>query len=213
MAVAVIRLTAAGERAIARAGARGSRLAAEIPVAVNAGGLLMVGAIQANEFGPGKAIGIITDMLRSSIAHRVEPIAGGVAVFVGVTKGPASAYARIQYLGGTIRAKAGGALAIPLPAALTGGKRPRYPLGPRDPKVAQHFPGGTFIHKKPGKPPVIYGLRTVAGGGSRVAKPTPLFVLVKSVKVKPHDYLAVRKHLVVLRTEVQRRLDAVLEAE
>lgn len=212
MAVAVITLTGEAREAIRKAGERGNRLVRELPAIVGRGGELLVSAIKENEFGPGKTIGVITDALRSGMSYRVQQIAGGQAVFYGVTKGPASAYAAIQYRGGTIRAKSGGALAIPLPPAKTGSGRPRYPQGPRDPKVAQHYPGGTFIHKKPGKPPVIYGLKRVAGGGKKTIRPTPLFVLVKSVKVKPHDYLNPRKHVVVFRDSVKRDIDALLEA-
>lgn len=131
-----------------------------------------------------------TGMLRASIKHRVQKVGNSIVISVGVLRGPAAKYAQTQEEGRTIRPTSAKFLAIPLKAALTGSGRPRFPLGPRDPNVKRHYPGGTFLLKRPGRNPIIMGMRIVAGGGTRRTPPVPLFALVKSVRIIATNFLS-----------------------
>jgi len=100
-----------------------------------------------------------------------EVSAEGIELHLGIVKADDQAatlaYAALQEYGGTIKARPGGALAIPLKAALTstGVARGR----PRD------FEDTFILKRQSGKPPLIVQKR-----GDEIV---PLFVLLKSVKV------------------------------
>jgi len=90
---------------------------------------------------------------------------------VGVpSQAPASAYAGIQETGGTIHAKPGGALAVPLTA------QARNFTSPRD------VPDLVLIKRSPGKPPLLAQVM----GDSII----PWYVLLKSVTLKPTRWLS-----------------------
>ncbi|KKN47003.1 hypothetical protein LCGC14_0667430 [marine sediment metagenome] len=76
-----------------------------------------------------------------------------------------SKYARIHEHGGKIKPKKGSALAIPLKAAKTRAGRGRV-TSPR------HI-NGLWLYKREGRPPLL------------MLEGTPMFVLLKSVKIKP----------------------------
>lgn len=82
-------------------------------------------------------------------------------------------YARIQEFGGLIKPKRGKYLAIPLSAAKTKAGVARY-ASPRD------IPGLVFLKSKTGNP--ILAQRVAKGKKSKLV---PMFVLVKSVTLKP----------------------------
>tara|TARA_Y100000310_G_C20513128_1_gene729861 strand:- start:369 stop:884 length:516 start_codon:yes stop_codon:yes gene_type:complete len=111
--------------------------------------------------------------LRNSIAGKVEPRPGGLAVVLsagGRTGGADVAYAGIQERGGTIRPKRGRYLAIPVHDALfTAAGVQRYPS-------ARHVPGLQFIPR--GKPRLIH-------------KETGelYYILKASVTIRPKHYL------------------------
>lgn len=141
----------------------------------------------------GDPLNTVTGMLKAAVAHRVVIIGSSIVIAIGVLRGPATKYAEKQEKGGEIKASAGKALAVPLPAAITGTGRPKYPRGPLDPRISRDYPGGTFLHKKKGsgKAPVVMGIRLVAGGGrKKVAEIVPLFALVRSVYLTPTNWLS-----------------------
>jgi len=88
-----------------------------------------------------------------------------------------SKYARIHEKGGTITAKPGKALAIPLDAAKTAGGASRY-------KSPKEIPDLVMI-KRPGRPPLLVKQAVRGRGMDRRIMGIPMFVLVKSVMIKP----------------------------
>jgi hypothetical protein len=168
------------------------------------------GVVTAEQFG-GDPLNTVTGNLRKSVASRVRRVGDTIVAEIGVLTGPATRYARIQEEGGTIRAKAGKALAIPLDAARTRGRVPKY-RGPKDPRVEKDYPGGTFMLKRPGRAPLIMGLKYVAGGGKRRSRPVPLFALVKSVILPATRWLSegVLKGLDVWELAFARRMEREL---
>ncbi|NLF33256.1 MAG: hypothetical protein GX591_20515 [Planctomycetes bacterium] len=112
---------------------------------------------------------------------------------VGVSEGvPAHAYAGIQETGGTITAKPGKALAVPL------NDRARALTSPRDATVEL-----TMI-KRPGKPPL---LARVFGDSVE-----PWFVLLKSVTLKATHWLSdgVSRSMPLMVAAFQHTLDEAL---
>lgn len=108
--------------------------------------------------------------------------------FVGFTGGDISAeaysekvYARIQEDGGVIRPKTRRALAVPLRMAkVTRGKWPRH--YPQEGPQALHF-----IPRR-GRAPLLAQVKKNAKGETVSVK--PLFVLLRSVTIKPKRYVA-----------------------
>jgi hypothetical protein len=135
-----------------------------------------------------------TGKLRAQYASDVLTDADGVTLNFGALQSGAAllSYFRIHEFGGTIRAKSGHSLAIPLDAAKTAAGVARG--GPRD------F-ANTFLLKRDGKPPLIMQRQ-----GTAVVS---LFVLVKSVTIKP------RPALEPTRREIQPELEqrAVADVE
>lgn len=221
MAIVRISLTGESRRAIQRSRIRGTLLKERLPDGVQKAGTALAHAISEREFGEGKTVGVITGMLRAAIACRTISEGNAVSAMIGVTKGPATKYAAVQEgrpdgSDWVIKARPGKALAVPLDAAKTGTGRPKYPLGPRDPRVKQDYPGGTFLYvsENRGKAPVIMGLKVVPGGGSRKTRPVPLFALVKSVRIPQKRYLrgGTRRHIGVFEFVLGEFLDSLLAA-
>ena len=90
-----------------------------------------------------------------------------------------SKYYRVQEYGGTIRSnRAGGFLAIPLPAAKTPAGVSRYPSPLRQSlKIA--FPQGTFVRKSKGGNLILFGVK------GKASKLIPLFLLREQVVLTP----------------------------
>jgi len=212
MALPVLEISTAGRDAIEFARRFPERFARALMPAAQAMAETIASGVVESQFG-GDPLNTITGTLWKSVTWRALKIGDSIVLAIGVIRGPATAYAKIQEEGGTVRAKPGKALAIPLDAAKTSGGRPRYPLGPRDPKLAAHYPA-TFIKKSPGKAPVIYGIKVVAGGGKRRGKLVPLFALVKSVRIIPTNWLSegVLIHLDAGREAFNRKLNELLFA-
>lgn len=212
MATVTIRLAGDSLRTIARMKARPARLIDGMRPVAERAGVELASLISESEFGPGKAVGNVTGMLRRSIASRVLGVnAAALSIKVGVTKGPATAYASIHERGGTIKAKGGKALAIPVGKALvSGSRRPKFPGGPRE--AARKFPE-MFMLKRPGKPPLLVRPIRVAGrANGKIARIEVLFVLKKSVKVSPKRYLSggVQKHIGQVEVTLQDGLDRLM---
>lgn len=86
--------------------------------------------------------------LRRGTRGRASIAGDRVEIGVGVTKGPPTAYAELQERGGTVRAKPGRALPVPL-----GPVRRRWAV----PKSPSELPGNIklFMLKRPGKDPLL----------------------------------------------------------
>lgn len=65
----------------------------------------------------GTRLNVRTGALRRDVRGQARKISGAIQIGVGVTKGPATAYAEIQDQGGVIKAKPGKALPVPLKPA------------------------------------------------------------------------------------------------
>jgi len=205
-----IELSAESRQTIRRWRERGQQVQPAMVQAARHGAVLLASAIGEHEFGPGGSLRTITGMLQRSIAGRVISSGDIIVAGVGVTKGPASKYAKIHERGRVIRAK-GGALAVPLPEARTRGGKPRFPGGPRE--AAERYPD-MFMLKRKGKPPLlVYPLRVAGRADGKVKRIVPLFVLLKSVRMPARHWLSggVRKHREIFRVEMQRELTALLE--
>ena len=156
----------------------------------------------------GDPLGVRSGTLRKSVSCRVQKNAKSVTVAIGVTQGPAQPYARIQDQGGTIKAAPGKALAVPLPAAMTPSGRPKYPGGPR--QAGEKHGEDVFMLKRDGKPPLIVLVRRVRGSNKgRAVKLIPLFVLLKSVTIKPTYWLTkgVERNLNVFEMAFSKAMD------
>ncbi len=117
-----------------------------------------------------------TGKLAQSIQWRVQKTDVGLVAFVGanVLTGRRVPYADILETGGTITAKKGKFLAVPLRAALTGAGTTKAP-SPRD------FPNTFFRRTKQGRPIIFQK------NGNRIV---PLFILFKRVNIKPYKYMS-----------------------
>lgn len=118
-----------------------------------------------------------------------DKVVGGVNI-----TGSAVKYGTFLIRGGTIHAKNGKFLAIPLPAALTAAGVPKY-ASPLRETLKSAFPAGTFVSHG-----VLFGkLGTTAKGQARTSTRgqfgfgrsnfVALFDLLTSVTIKPHDYV------------------------
>ncbi len=210
MATAVIQLDARTHRAIEAVRRYPQKFAKALGAAMQEGAARLASAISESQF-TGDPLQTRTGKLRASVSWKILPFDDQVVAAIGVIRGPARRYARIQEEGGTIKAAPGKALAIPLPAARTASGRPRYPGGPR--QAEKRHPGEVFFLKRPGKPPLICRAKKVAGGGNRTGKVIPLFVLQKSVKLPATYWLSegIIKHrdvwAVAFNGRMKRELD------
>lgn len=128
----------------------------------------------------GQMLGVRTGQGRRSIFYRVEVVGDkDVQVVVGpdLTDAP---YMRIHEYGGTITAKGGGSLTIPLDAALTAKGVARFSARDVIGNPESFGYTGTFFAKG-----IIFGKVGTGEGASIV----PLFVLKQSVQIKPVGYM------------------------
>lgn len=119
-----------------------------------------------------------TGTLAKSIQWRVIKSNAGLAAFIGanVLSGRRVPYANILETGGTIKARRSKYLTVPLPAALTKAGTTKQP-------EARDFKN-TFVKKARSGKLIIF--QKVGKRGKIV----PLFVLLKSVKIRPFRYLS-----------------------
>jgi hypothetical protein len=190
MALPVIQVNTDSQRLIEYLRKYPDRLAKAIMPAVREASERLASAVAETQFGPQGELDVRTGKLRASVAAQVITIGGVIAAKIGVLKGPATAYARILEEGGTISAKAGKALAIPVGEALTPSGRPRYPGGPREAEPRQ--PNEVFMIAPTAGPPLIVRRRTVRGSGTgaRIKETSVLFVLQKSVVIPKKLWLS-----------------------
>jgi hypothetical protein len=203
-----LEFTGASRREIQKAIGRAKRVQATVAGAAKRGVEQLASEIATHEL-TGQTLGVVTGMLRRSVKGWMISSGGTIVVAVGVTKGPATAYARIHEEGGVIRGK-GKRLAVPLPAARTRTGKPRFPGGPRE--AARKYPD-LFLLKRPGRPPLLCRPLRVAGRkGGKVKGLEPLFVLLSSVRIPARHWLSegVLKHHDVVRLGIERDLDALL---
>lgn len=210
----VIEMSEDSKSVIAKWAGKPKRLRSGMVAAARHGAELLASAISEKELGEGGVLRVVTGMLRRSVAGRIVSHTGDAIVAgVGVIKGPATKYARIHEKGGVIRAKGGGALAMPLPAARTPSGKPRFPGGPAEAK--QKYPD-LFMLKRRGRPPLLVRPLRMRGGGAhgKVKALEPLFILLKSVRMPARKWLSggITKHREVFVVNMQRELTRLLEA-
>jgi len=121
-----------------------------------------------------------TGHLRASIGSIVETSSDGLVAVVGsgVRQGKRLPYADIQETGGTVRPSVKSWLTIPLSAAKTSAGVTRFTA--QDVKNGNTKYEGSFIRNG-----IIFGKTR--------RKITPLFVLKKSVQIRPSKYLSITK--------------------
>lgn len=145
----------------------------------------------------GQVLHVRSGNLRDNI-HVLDIVETTSSVSGGV--GTNTEYARIQELGGVIRAKNVANLTIPLDAVLTPAGVARYSAHDviSDPSIGgftgTFFRNGILFGVKAGNPPTI----------------VPLFVLRPSVALPAHPYMA--EGLRVMRSDIETQIRAAIES-
>jgi len=139
-----------------------------------------------------------TGHLRQSIQHKVKPDGKSVRLVLRAGNRTTVPYARIQEVGGEVRAKSGGFLRIPLKAAKTGAGVDRFPGPLRQSGVDFH------VRESGGR---LFLFRSDQEGGP------PWYRLVKRVRIRPKLFLfdALKDARKLLDPAIRKQLHASVE--
>ena len=154
----------------------------------------------------GKNLKMRSGAMIRGVKGRAAFMSDGVEIGVGITKGPATAYAEKQEEGGEIRAKPGKALPVPLDPV-----RRKWAVTKSPSQLPYAIREKLFMvsRKKEGKPPLL-GITKGRGANFEA-----WYVLVKKVDITPSHWLSgpVEQHAPrIVRHEIIGAVDRHLEA-
>jgi len=140
----------------------------------------------------GARLKVRSDGLRRGIKGRAFLGAQSINIAVGIQRGTATAYARIQDEGGEVKAKPGRALPVPLPAAMRGRAVAKSPS-----ELPASIRERLFMLKRPGKDPLLALRREGANQYGRYKSQLEFwYVLKRSVRIPASEWLTgpIMKH-------------------